>query len=193
MSFFDDLYQKLFHSESASKPLVHEVIKRSLQYKRDYLNWIGSDLMNYQMSQFQEGYWLKKNKIQGGFDVHLLNTSHANGFALSYNQELSAAEFQYFFDFLAEKIKLLPYKLSNSDIQIIEKDKSVETKEKHYLKPIIASGDSPIDQQFGNILIEHILINDAPSYIKLIASFYSDRLYKPAAPFDDLITHIFKA
>jgi hypothetical protein len=192
MSFFDELYLKLFPKENTSNKIAYEVIKRSSRYKREYLNWLDSETMNYQMRQLHEGYWSKKNKLQGNFDVHLLNSQYANGFALSYNEEMRKMEFQFLFDYLAEKIKLLNYKLSNSDVQITENDNAIETKEKHYLKPINENIVKPISQQYGNILIEHILNNDQPSYIKLIATVYSDSLYLPAMPFEDLINHIFK-
>jgi hypothetical protein len=45
---------------------------------------------------------------------------------------------------------------------------------------------------YGNISLEKIRINQQPSYFKLLASVYSDRLYYDAKPFDDLMDRLFE-
>ncbi len=192
MTFFDDLYQKLFPAKKQSPKLVHEVINRSDQYLIDYAAWFGSDRMRAQLQAIISGYEAKLLKNTSFYDVHLLHSSYANGFALSYNQDIGKKDFQFLFDYFSERIQELPYKIANSDVMISEKADFIETKEKHYLKPKINTVEPPIDQQFGNILIEHILVDDKPSYLKLVASVYSDSLYQKPLTFEDLFKHIFR-
>ena len=49
-----------------------------------------------------------------------------------------------------------------------------------------------MSQLYGNISLEKIRINQQPSYFKLLASVYSDRLYYDAKPFDDLMDQLFE-
>ncbi|MEQ8535197.1 MAG: hypothetical protein RIB86_25295, partial [Imperialibacter sp.] len=100
-------------------------------------------------------------------------------------------EFQFLFDYLAEISKTLGYRQVNSDVTITEKNDTIETREKHYLKPPIGTADQLSKQLFGNILVEYIMIDDQPSYIKLLANIYFDRQYEPAEDHRELISHLF--
>jgi hypothetical protein len=45
----------------------------------------------------------------------------------------------------------------------------------------------PLEQKFGNIHVEFLTINDKPDYIKLMANVYSDRNYREAESFENLL------
>ncbi|MFT6053161.1 MAG: hypothetical protein ACJAS3_000119 [Roseivirga sp.] len=47
------------------------------------------------------------------------------------------------------------------------------------------------NQLYGNILIEYVMIVRKPSYIKLMANIYQDRMYSEALAFDELIEKLF--
>lgn len=144
------------------------------------------------LSAYGRAYHFKRSGIQSSPNVHVFATKMSNGFALSYSNEFDRQEFQFLFDLLAEKARALGYRLVNSDVQIGEKGDVIETREKHYLKPPQTRGVKKIDQQFGNILVEYVMVNDQPSYIKLLANIYSDRLYKEPDDHQDLIAHLFQ-
>jgi len=124
---------------------------------------------------------------------HILSTPYANGFALTYHPSIGIQAFNCFFDYLKDQVKNIAYQLNNSSRKIYDKPSYVETKEKYYLKPPLkAIEDNELfDQLYGNISIEYILIDEKPSYIKLVASIYSDRLYTKALPFEDLAKKLF--
>lgn len=191
MAYFEDLYQRLFTKQQKQPQLSHEVIRRSEKYTQHYRQWLESDQLKNYLDKYQKGYHYKKLKIQSSYDVHLFSSSMANGFALSYNSEIPPIEFQYLFDYLAERVLALKYKQANSDVMIVEKGEVIETKEKHYLKPVSESGTPKVEQHYGNILIEYIRIDDRPSYIKVMASTYSDQLYAAPLDFDELLEYLF--
>lgn len=191
MSIFEDIYRKLFANTGQSPRILHEVITRSAAYKRDYERWKNNGNMEEQMAKLYNSYQMKARKIEVGYKVHLLDSNYANGFALTYEEDFSRIEFQYLFDYLAERTLPLGYTLVNSDITITEKPNFIESKEKHYLKPALNQAEAPLDQLFGNILIEQILVNDRPSYIKLVANVYADSLYKAPRPFTDYMELLF--
>jgi len=192
MSFFDQIYQSVFKKEKAGNEIISfEPIKRNDKYRNDYFSWVRSDHPQAFLSKVAHSYQLKLKDQIGDPDVHLLNSSQSNGFAISYNERINQTEFQFFFDWLGERVDAMGYKRANSSSTITRKGETIEALEKHYLKPRQTGKDELFDQQYGNILIEYIKVDDRPSYIKFVANTYSDRSYKEAASFESLADFIF--
>ena len=192
MAFFDQLYQKLFNSRGSETSLIlHEVIVRNEKYLQGYEQWKLNGRATKMISDYSRSYHFKKSGIQSEPNVHVFASSASNGFALTYSPDFDKQEFQFLFDYLAEISKTLGYRQVNSDVTITEKNDTIETREKHYLKPPICTADQLSKQLFGNILVEYIMIDDQPSYIKLLANIYFDRQYEPAEDHRELISHLF--
>lgn len=191
MSFFDQVYQTLFpKKDQTNKVLLHELIHRSDSYTANYRKWNGSSNQADFLKDLRTAYYLKSKGIEGKPSVHLLKSQYSNGFAISYTDELDQNEFQYLFDWLAVTIENAGYRKSNSDVTIMDKGNFIETREKHYLKP--PTGKSiPLEQRYGNILIEHISVDDKPSFLKLVANIYNDRSYSKAESFEGLAEYLF--
>ncbi len=191
MSYFDDLYRKLFTKAARSSQITHEVLKRSERYEQAYQEWCEQPQLTEYLDKYQKGYHYKMLKVRSSYDVHLFQSSLANGFALSYNPDISKQDFQFLFEHFARKTHALEYKQANADTMITDKGEFIETKEKYYFKPISHSGSTKVQQHYGNILIEHILVNDKPSYIKVMASVYSDQLYAAPLEHSELVDYLF--
>jgi hypothetical protein len=123
-------------------------------------------------------------------DVHILKGTSANGLAVSYDDTLNKDDLTFLMEALKDEVLSLGYKRSNADQTIREKGNGTEKICKYYLKPII-KGSAPFDQKYGNILIEEVLINDKPSYLKLVVSSYHDSSYRKALPFSELFKILF--
>jgi hypothetical protein len=192
MAFFDDVYKKLFGKKAPKNSrILHEKLTRSDSYARKFEEWINGSWHTTRLSGIRTSYELKKKGIEQNPIVHVMNNQYACGFAISYTDYFNRDEFSYMLDHLSEKLLKLDYKLANSDLQITDKGTYTETVEKKYLKPRI-NVEPPIDQKYGNILIENVLVDDKPSYFKLSANIYSDRLYTKARSFDELVEYIFE-
>ncbi|WP_258104125.1 hypothetical protein [Marinoscillum sp. MHG1-6] len=189
MSFFDQVYQKLFPRKSRGV-ILHEVLKRSHNYSDHYQLWRDSELSNTLLNEISESLRLKEQGIVISPDVHQFRGDYSNGIAISYHEDIEKDHFQFLFDLLAERVKELGYKISVSDNLVTEKEGIIESKEKHYLKSRL-SNERPIDQKYGNIIIEYIKINDQPSFIRLMALAYNDRLYKDPENFQELAAYLF--
>jgi hypothetical protein len=194
--FFKSIIQKLFPKAQAPhlpKVLLNEVLKRNDAYRKAYFDWLNSGDYQALASQIQEAYWKKRAKEESPWQVHLLQMPQANGFAVTYSSLVSPKVFQYFFDFLKDRVLNMDYYLANADKKMIDKGDYVESVEKYYLKPNFdaQNTEQPFEQRYGNIAIDYILVNEQPSYIKLTASIYSDRLFTKAASFDELIVQLF--
>ncbi|RED97051.1 hypothetical protein [Marinoscillum furvescens] len=193
MTFFDQIYERLFPSKQAEGVVMQELIKRKDSYLEDYNRWKNSYKKTDMVQAVADSYRLKLDRMVGEPDVHILNTSLSNGFAISYHEHLGVTEFKFLFDWLAEKVQQLNYKKANADITITEKKDFVETKEKYYFKPRQLKNETEeLRQYFGNILIEHIVIDKRPSYIKLTANTYSDRQYQKPDSFELLAKYLFE-
>ncbi len=170
-----------------------ELLVRSEDYKKKYRNWMSSGEAVKLIKRVERSYYLKKNRMKGDYEVHLFNSPAANGFALTYHPDISPVEFQFLLDYWRDRTLLLNYRLANTDRQLREKENYIQTTEKHYLKPPLTMGQKKSEQRYGNILLEYVLINHQPNYIKLMVTIYSDHLFTTADPFDELVDYLFSA
>lgn len=197
MSYFDKIVGKLF---SGKKPVgtaaVHEVLKRSERDQQRYIQWKESEERQDLLREIAKAYYYKKTNIQSPIEVHLFNTVYANGFAVTYPGKLTPKIFQYLFEYFKDTILAMQYRLVTADRRILDRELYVETIEKYYLKPPMHTQQitaASIDQQYGNVVLEYILINDKPSYMKLLVNVYSDSLYKDALDYDEFMSRLLKA
>ncbi len=192
MGFFDNVVSKLFGKQNPKTPFINEVLSRSEKDIDAYNQWIQTEEAIGIIADIERGYFMKRKGIVAAVEVHLLDSQYSNGFAISYNDQFDAKSFQHVFDHLKERGLAQGYKLSQGDRRVLDKENYEETIEKWYLKPIPDTTDGVSDQKFGNILIEKTEIDRRPSYIKLMANVYQDRLYSKAKPFSELIEELFK-
>ena len=204
MDFLDDIFKKLFPKRNKAIPLVKENLKRTEKEELEFQIWSSSPDSNYWFSRIYESYHLKRQGLPSpDIDVHLFASSASNGIAITYTNAMSSKQFRFLFDKLKKSILELPYpyKLYTSDRSHYERTNYVETIEKHYLKPVYGTSkevgnelktDGQLPQFYGNILIEYIQIDGEPSFIRLLANIYSDRLFLGAFPFEELVNEILK-
>lgn len=194
MAFLDNLWDRLFPNDKDKRPVqVMEELRRSTHYKNSYNTWKESSEAKSLLKAVERSYYLKKNHIQGEYALHLFQSASANGFALTHHPSLDPQTFQFLLDFWRDRMLALSYRLANTDRQIREKGNYVETIEKHYLKPPLSRNQAQADQRFGNVLLEYVLIDQQPSYLKVMVTVYSDRLFTEAQPFDELLDHLFQS
>ncbi|MFY0601334.1 MAG: hypothetical protein JXR03_16785 [Cyclobacteriaceae bacterium] len=191
MSYFDEVYKKLFPKKTKG-PILHEVLKRSDAYLDQYDLWKDSSLPSELIGEIAESLRLKAEGIIKNPNVHQFSGESSNGFAITYNSDIDQMHFHFLFDLFAEKVKALDYRVSISDLIVTEKNGYVESKEKHYLK-IKPAEQTPIDQKFGNIVIELIRIDEVPSFIRLMANTYNDHLYKSPKKFKELAEYLLQS
>ena len=187
MSFFNEIYDKLFGPAEKQEPVfVHQLLTRTDTFKEKFETWKNGARLPEVLGMIQTSLQLKARDIEQEPATHLLKFSGSNAFAISYSEVFLPQELQFLTDWMAERVlQRLSYRQANADIMVRERVNQVETIEKYYLKPK-TSDNTPIDQQFGNILIENFVIGTKPSYMKVTANYYTDRMYSPHLPFEDL-------
>lgn len=191
MSYFDLVYKRLFGTRgSKSVVLVNEVIKRSASFLRNFDAWKTSELCEEYLNELWQSYYWRRKGIDKNPQVFILESSRSNGFAISYQRGLNKKYFHYLFDYMADQVKKLDYRLVVSKLTMKDRGDDVETREMHYLKP---KNDltAPRDQKYGNVQIEYVRVNDQPFRINVIANTYSDRSFSEPKNFEHLAQHIF--
>ncbi|MEO0341728.1 MAG: hypothetical protein AAF242_21305 [Bacteroidota bacterium] len=184
----------MFPAKGSLATQVKEVMHRSEKDQKAYEQWKKSEDRNKLLQEVAQAYYYKKTNIRSEIDVHILNMPTANGFAITYHPQIKEKHFQYLLEYMKDRVMLLGYRLVNKDRRIVEKPNYVETTEHYYLKPPITAESMekmPIDQQFGNVSLSQVFIDNRPSFLKVLVSFYSDRLYQDALHFDDFVSHLF--
>lgn len=191
MSYFDYVYKRLFGSRGPKTyVLVNEVLKRSQSFLKSFNSWKASEMCEEYLNEIWQSYFWSKKGVDKDPQVLILESSRSNGLAISYEPQYNKNHFHYLFDYLADRVKKLDYRLVVSKLTMREKGDHVETREMHYLKP---KNDftTPRDQKYGNVQIEYVSVDDHPARIELIANTYSDRAYKEPESFEELAKHIF--
>jgi len=193
--FFDDLLKKIFPNREGDPPLS---IKENFSLKekdfQDLEEWNKSEESKALLALVYKNYHYKRAQINDTPEVHVFSSVYANGFALSFGPPLDSNSFSLLFLGLSRRIIALGYEQVSLDRKLEEVNEQVKETEKFYFKPPLQlpKEGELISQLYGNISLEKIRINQQPSYFKLLASVYSDRLYYDAQPFDDLMDRLFE-
>jgi|UniRef100_UPI0040485D6C hypothetical protein len=193
--FFDDLLKKIFPARGSHQPLsVKENFLLKDKDLQDVEVWDHSEASKVLYDLVYRNYHYKRAQINESPEVHVFSSVYANGFALSYGPPLDVNSFSLLFLGLSRRIIALGYEQVSLDRKLEEVNEQVKETEKFYFKPPLQMPQEGalISQLYGNISLEKIRINQQPSYFKLLAAVYSDRLYHDAKPFDELMDRLFE-
>jgi len=193
-NFFDDLYKKVFSSAEKTPLKIREnfTIKEADQVDLD--SWMLSSEADELFSLVYKNYHFKRTQINSYPRVHIMESPYANGFAITYEEPFDPKSFSRLFLAFSRRILALGYEQVSLDRKMEELNDQVRTTEKFYFKPPLQLPipGQLISQLYGNVALEKVSVDNTPSYIKLLATVYSDRLYQDAKPFDQLMDRIFE-
>jgi len=192
MSFFDTVYKKLFKSSAANSVLSHKMLKRTPRQKERFDKWLLDEKSHALIQSIHKAYHLKRTDIESEIPILLFRSDYANGFAVKNNAVIADADFHHLLDYFRHKLLSLGYRQAGSDSKTTAKNGFVLTVDKFYMKPPLQA-EPPIDQLYGNVGIELHLMDDQPNYLKLMASIYADRMYKPHQDYDELVELLLSA
>ncbi len=192
--FLDNLFNRVFRT-SEKTPMIH---KENIVYKdrevEEASEWINSNEGQAVLAQVSKSYHFKTVQIEERPQIHILNSKYAKGFAITYDEPLNEQTFSLLFLALAQRVLALGYRKVSLDRKMEEINEQVKITDKFYFKPPITNlaAEELISQLYGRITVEKITVNNQPNYLKVLATFYSDRLYHDPEPFDQFLDHIFE-
>lgn len=192
-NFLDDLFKKVFKPSEKVPMKVKENFTVKDIDQLDLNSWIHSEESKALFSLIYKNYHFKRSGINDRPQVHIFESPYANGFALTYEQPLESKSFSRLFLAFSQRILALGYEQVSLDRKLEEINDQVKVTEKFYFKPPLQLPEAGelISQLYGNVALEKVTVDNEPSYIKLLATVYSDRLYQDAIPFDQLMDGIF--
>ncbi|MEB2784865.1 hypothetical protein [Algoriphagus persicinus] len=194
-NFLDDLFNKVFKS-SGKVPMTHKenIVLKELELE-NVKKWMNSKEGTVIFAQISKSYHFKTIQIEEHPQIHILDSKYARGFAITYDDPLDEETFSLLFLAFAQRVLALGYRQVSLDRKMEEINEQVKVTDKFYLKPPLKKlgADELISQLYGNISIEKISVNNQPNYLKILATFYSDRLYQDPKPFDQFLDHLFEA
>ncbi len=196
-NFFDKIHQKLFKNvNNPNIPFIEERLERSLNYQENYAKRIENGAIMHELQRIRRAYELHQINLSSDLKIHVFNSAGSNGIAVDYDASFGEKDFLYLFDYLKDRVEMLGYRHHSSHRVIYLKKEYAKTLEKHYLKPPLSyQTESEIlkyDQQYGNILIEHILKDDKSIRIRLLINYYSGYNYTEYLDFNELLEMLWK-
>jgi len=190
-SFSSRILKKLFGGKNDKEPLVSGRLERSATFQAEYESWKDSSLLNSVLGDLQIAY----NK-SNAFDMynpafHVYHSQQANGFFFNTQMRFTKEVYSYLMEYFKETVLELGYSIYTSDRKLKDKETGVQQIDRHYLKPELTVTEPPIDQKYGNVLIELFSLNEEIQYLKVMVSVYSDRSYSDPKPFLEFMEALF--
>jgi len=190
-SFSSRILKKLFGGKNDKEPLVSGKLVRSEEFLAEYRQWKESSVLHSVLGDLQIAY----NK-SNAFDMynpafHVYHSKQANGFFFNTQMRFTKEIYAYLMEYFKETVLDLGYTLYTSDRKLKDKESGVQQIDRHYLKPALSDTEPPIDQKYGNVLIELFSLDEEIQYLKVMASVYSDRSYKDPKPFLEFMEALF--
>ncbi len=177
-------------------PIHNEALVRSEEYESERKDWMERGHHQVALRSIGQAYRTKRSGREPiETDLFLHDSPYGNGFFFTYREAFGERGFSFLFDLFRDRALELGYRKYHSDRRILEKAQHYETIERHFLKPPI-NKEMDVkkgDQLYGNLLIEQELIDDRPSYIKVMAHVYSDGLYHHPLPFEELVGNLLES
>ncbi len=193
MTFFDRVYKQIFKKEgipeyNGKKYIIQEMYSLQDSKVDKYHLW-KSDIPNSEKlrSIFKGLEYKKLGLSESNQRFSLFNSRQSNGFYVLCDGFLEEEESIFILEFLKDKMIELGYYMNHSSKDIYEQSGNIKTLISYYLKPKLSGFNFPLEQGFGNIHLEFLMINNKPDYLKLMANVYSDRNYKESESFEALL------
>lgn len=197
-NFIQEQMSKLFgkSQEVAEKPPmikteVTGLLQRDDKFQSAYNAWKRaskvSPILQAITAQYENG--LQEDSI---LSAEFYHTPGAQGFYVYNLNGGNSIDYQMLMDYFRDIVLTLNYRLYSSTFEQKVRLDKVKRLERHYLKPAVWSAEMPMEQLYGNILIEVDFVNDQADHLKLLATHYTGFDYKPVRDFDELVQHMLK-
>ena len=196
MSFFNSLFSEVFpkrkEENSISEVLVKETIKRTKSFQNEYKNWLGADMQKGLQDHLQELRLIRNSNPTANVNYYVHRSKLSNGFYFYLKNPWTANDYNFFAQFIIDKLKSKGYVLSNTLREAKEIQGELGVIEEFYLKPGLRfRREMPYEQLYGNVHIEVKSKNDNVLMLKVLVNTYSDRNFKEALSFDSFLDLVF--
>lgn len=196
MRFFQQVFEKLFSAnEIESKSFSQkEFLKRTTKENENFEKWKNDWIKKKSLLQeVSRAYSFHKAGIASELPLYFLEMNGMKGFAITCTPAFDDFSYVCLMEWIKEKLLQMHYRVLNAERMLTDKGEDVEIKESYYLKPsnkIEMMNGQQLKQLYGNITLDITYRNHHPQFFKIIVTYYTDKNYKPALDFDDLIQEL---
>jgi len=188
MNWFEHVRDRLFGEVERTSHIHHGSLVRTEAYWARHAQWLRTGEGKMLLHDLRT--WLEDHRRGLETPLTVMDNPKASGFRLQRPKGWSSTSLQHLLDHFRTVILRNGYRTQLSDLRI---DLEGVHRERYYLKPDIQYDPvhGPLDQRYGNILIEAWGPDRRPWMLHVLLTFYSDRLYGPPLPsgglFDELL------
>ena len=162
----------------------------------EFSNWKKNQNTSVLLNSLKEDIKNKQLNLQTNYEIGLLDLPSAKGIILHHKNENEYFNLAFLADLIQEKIKEFGYANYQSKIETEELGNEIKVIESHYLKVsiknLINSEAGGQNQLYGNILLENIMVNNQPKYLKILATYYHGRNYSTPLAFSEYLNKVFR-
>lgn len=197
MSFFNKFFQELTGSKEESSfeekgVLLNEEINHNQTFLSNYDDWISSGMHLGILEHIKEMWQIRSSNRSSDVNLFLHESNLSNGFYTRGEEPWDTDDYSFLIHYIKNKLQTKGYVIKNKNREVVEEGGLLKTIELFYLKPSLKyRREMPFDQFFGNIEIQHRMVDGDTKILKLVANVYSERSYKNPYDFEDLMNFIF--
>lgn len=189
-----DLFNKIFPSYAAKnengQPVNIRPLIRGEAYKKDFSWWQQSAASGTLRELLLESYLTRSQKAST-IHIALYTAPGAIGLTIKMPNDTEVKTYRFLLDFLRDQAMAKQYYLYSSAIEERWTEQTQYFYERHFLKPNILNEDYPIDQRYGNIMLELEMEADHVKYLKIMSTYHTGYNYKSPLGFDALVRYLF--
>lgn len=187
---FNDIFKRLL-GLSGNAPTCTR-LQRAPKYKEAYKGWVQQQVYLNWTRPFFKSYHYQKAGLPAEFRVQLVEAENMRGAIFFYDPSIGNNNFTYFFDLLKDRVAEQGYTVHSCDKLQVRHERYTEQIEKHLLTPPASDlpGSSLCNQLYGNVVLDYVLVNKHPGYIRFIVNTYNDPYFSKPLPFDELLEQV---
>lgn len=190
MSFFDQIKAMIFPDPDAIEegkiPILADVIRRDEVEMKGYHTWLLTDARDLLLQTLRQEY--REASLNGSEWITRLKADGIRGFLIHGSEDiLTTQEAMFLMEYLKSRILTLPYRQHSSHQETYLKENKTLVRERYYFKPAASNYEFPINQEYGNILLETETYDNRLMFFKCVVTYYNGFNYAPPKDYEELV------
>ena len=196
MGFLNDMLGNLLPEKKdaetgESEVILREAIVPTKTFESNYRAWIEKGMQNGLLDYLKECMAERKADSAAGVNLYLHESKNSNGFYFRAESPWVTEDYRFLVHLIIQKLKALRYVQNHATREAVEENGELKTIEEYFFKPTLKfRKETPYEQLFGNVFVEHRIKGEKTELIKIMVNTYTDQLYKKPYDFEDFLTEI---
>ena len=170
---------------------IREAIKTTKAFENDFSIWLEKGMHKGLLDYLNECISERKTNPRAEVNLYFHESKNSNGFYFRAESPWSTEDYYFLVHLIKQKLIAQNYVQNHATREVIEQKGELKTNEEFFFKPSLKfKRETPYEQLFGNVFIEHRINGDKTELIKIMVNTYTDQLYKKPYDFEDFLTEI---